>query len=140
VGCDANGLAGAGVGSWTPSVANHGIYQQFIKEADFAALSPSMLWVFVDEHPDSINDCGLGFAVPVNLQATEWVDVPADYHNFACGFSFADGHSEIHKWLDHRSHFAILDNGYLYNGNPPHIQPNNQDIWWMGQRTSARAY
>ena len=26
-------------------------------------------------------------------------DAPATYHNGACGFSFADGHSEIHKWV-----------------------------------------
>ena len=27
-------------------------------------------------------------------------DLAASYHNGAAGFSFADGHSEIHKWLD----------------------------------------
>ena len=27
------------------------------------------------------------------------IDFPASYHNGACGFSFADGHAEIHKWI-----------------------------------------
>jgi prepilin-type N-terminal cleavage/methylation domain-containing protein/prepilin-type processing-associated H-X9-DG protein len=138
VGCDQYGAAGNQVGYWTPSVANGGDYAQFIKESDLGALSASMLWVFVDEHPDSINDVGLGFQMPPTLEATAWVDVPADYHNFACGFGFADGHAEIHKWLDHRSHFPIENNGYLYAGNPPHPEPNNQDIWWMAQRTSTK--
>ncbi len=26
------------------------------------------------------------------------VDRPGNYHNRGCDFSFADGHSEIHKW------------------------------------------
>ena len=48
----------------------------------------------MDEHPDSINDAG-AFA-PNN--AANIPDAPATYHNGACGFAFADGHSEIHKW------------------------------------------
>jgi prepilin-type N-terminal cleavage/methylation domain-containing protein/prepilin-type processing-associated H-X9-DG protein len=139
VGCDQYGGAGNEVGVWTPSVANGGIYTQFIRESDFGALSASMLWVFVDEHPDSINDVGLGFQMPTSMADTAWVDDPADYHDFACGFGFADGHAEIHKWLDPRSDFAIEDNDYLYNGAHPLYQPNNVDIWWMAQRTSAPA-
>ena len=29
-----------------------------------------------------------------------WANLPANYHNGACGFSFADGHAEIKKWQD----------------------------------------
>jgi prepilin-type N-terminal cleavage/methylation domain-containing protein/prepilin-type processing-associated H-X9-DG protein len=138
VGCDEYGGAGSEVGSWTPSVANGGKYAQFIKDSDLTVLAPSMLWVLVDEHPDSINDCGLGVQMPATLAGTAWVDDPASYHNGACGFGFADGHAEIHKWLDPRSRFPIRNNGYLYAGSHPLPQPNNQDIWWMAQRTSAR--
>jgi len=28
----------------------------------------------------------------------QWNDVPATYHDGAGGFSFADGHSEVHKF------------------------------------------
>ena len=142
VGCDEFGGAGTEVGVWTPSVANGGTYQQFIKEADYIALTASMLWVFVDEHPDSINDCGLGVQMPTvigNLKETSWVDVPANYHNDACGFGFADGHAEIHKWQDPRSYFPIQYNDYLYNGVHPLYQQNNLDIIWLGQHTSAKA-
>jgi prepilin-type N-terminal cleavage/methylation domain-containing protein/prepilin-type processing-associated H-X9-DG protein len=139
VGCDEYGGAGSEVGTWTPSVANGGIYAQFIKDSDLTVLSPAMLWVLVDEHPDSINDCGLGVKIPTDMVNTAWVDDPADYHNGACGFAFADGHAEIHKWLDPRSLFPIRYNDYLYNGSHPLPQPNNQDIWWMAQRTSAPA-
>ena len=61
---------------------------------------PTMIWVALDEHPDSINDAQF-YPIAGRTQITaEWRDVPASYHNGACGFSFADGHSEIKKWLE----------------------------------------
>src|SRR5512138_602632 len=30
-------------------------------------------------------------------------DLPGFYHHLACGFSFADGHSEIRRWRDSRT-------------------------------------
>jgi prepilin-type N-terminal cleavage/methylation domain-containing protein/prepilin-type processing-associated H-X9-DG protein len=68
------------------------------KTSDPKKRSPSELLVFLDEHPDSIND---GYFIATlsgygGLYA--WCDVPATYHNGACGFAFLDGHSEIKKW------------------------------------------
>jgi prepilin-type N-terminal cleavage/methylation domain-containing protein/prepilin-type processing-associated H-X9-DG protein len=112
-------------------------FQLFQKERDFGRMSTSMLWVFEDEHPDSINDGCLAVAIPGTLASTTWIDVIASYHNGACGFGFADGHAEIHKWLDHRSDWPVEYNGYLFPGDyTPHPQPNNQDLMWVGQRTS----
>jgi prepilin-type processing-associated H-X9-DG protein len=51
----------------------------------------------LDEHPDSINDGYFLNDANVNT-LVKWGDLPASFHNGACGFSFADGHSEIHKW------------------------------------------
>jgi prepilin-type processing-associated H-X9-DG protein len=36
--------------------------------------------------------------LPPNLYT--WRDLPASFHNGAGSFSFADGHSEIKKWLE----------------------------------------
>ncbi len=58
--------------------------------------SPSNLFVFLDEREDSIND-GTFFTAPDTRGYL--VDIPASYHGGAGGFSFADGHSEIHKWV-----------------------------------------
>jgi prepilin-type N-terminal cleavage/methylation domain-containing protein len=71
-----------------------GIYQYCAKVSDLRLPGPVDTFVFVDEHPDSINDAAL---FPPE-SGTQFVDIPATYHNLACGFSFADGHSEIHKW------------------------------------------
>jgi prepilin-type N-terminal cleavage/methylation domain-containing protein/prepilin-type processing-associated H-X9-DG protein len=109
----------------------------FQKESDYGRMSTSMLWVFDDEHPDSINDGCFAAAVPPTLASTTWIDVLASYHNGACGLGFADGHAEVHKWLDRRSDFPVEYNGYLYPVDyTPHPQPYNQDLMWLGQRAS----
>jgi prepilin-type N-terminal cleavage/methylation domain-containing protein/prepilin-type processing-associated H-X9-DG protein len=130
VGCDADGY-------WLNYTQQSLNFVAFHKESDLGHMSPSMLWVFVDEHPDSINDAALGVAVAGTLASTEWIDVPASYHNGACGFGFADGHAEIHKWLDRRSIFPIEYNAYLFANFNPHIQPYNNDLMWFGQHTSV---
>ena len=69
------------------------IYQHYIKGSQFVYPGPTDTWVFLDEHPDSINDAGF-----FNPAATSMSDTPSTLHNGACGFAMADGHAEIHKW------------------------------------------
>jgi len=64
---------------------------------------PSKTWVLVDEHPDSINDSAFAVqmalpTVPSTMGDVRIIDYPASFHGNACGFSFADGHSVIHRW------------------------------------------
>ncbi len=69
------------------------------KMSEIIRPAPSMAWLFMDEHPDSINDA-CAFNNPLLAPGSfEWTDLPASYHNGAAGFSFVDGHSEIKKWL-----------------------------------------
>ena len=71
-------------------------WAQFIKTGDFR--NPSQIFVFLDESPQTIND---GWYIFCNdgPSGRLWSDLPASYHNGACGFGFADGHSEIKHWL-----------------------------------------
>src|SRR5207245_11596185 len=55
---------------------------------------PAKIFVFLDEHPDSIND---GYFIN-KADYWQWVDLPASYHNGAGNFSFVDGHAETHRW------------------------------------------
>ena len=71
------------------------IYAHPTRASDLSIPGPTETWVYVDEHPDTINDPA---CFPPN-SPTGFMDVPATYHNGACGFAFADGHSEIHKWV-----------------------------------------
>jgi len=70
------------------------IYRGAAKPTDLSIPGPAASWVYMDEHPDSINDAG---AFAPN-SAVNIPDAPGTYHNGAAGFAFADGHSEIHKW------------------------------------------
>jgi prepilin-type N-terminal cleavage/methylation domain-containing protein/prepilin-type processing-associated H-X9-DG protein len=72
---------------------NNPHYTQFFKLTDIR--QPSEIFVFLDEHPDSIND---GYFLERDYYP-EWHDLPASYHNGSAAFSYADGHSAPHRWL-----------------------------------------
>ena len=108
--------------------ANWWSYQ---KMTDIVNPSPSKLWVFVDEQADSIND---GWTIMGVDNPNQWVDLPASYHNGACGLSFADGHSEIKKWLEQSTKVPVRMN--QVNGFPA---PNSRDTKWIIERSSAKS-
>ena len=113
----------------------------FTKTSDIVGPAPVNLWVFIDENPDSINDAA--FAVDMDPSysgaSAAFVDGPTLLHNGGCGFGFADGHSEIHKWRDGRTLGPVFQTHYKedYNG-VGYKMPNNQDVAWIQLRTSAR--
>lgn len=61
---------------------------------------PSQVFACLDEHPDSINDATFMFNPGKRPPQYVWRDLPASFHDGAGSFSFVDGHSEIHKWLE----------------------------------------
>ena len=64
---------------------------------------PAAIFVFLDEHPDSIDDGYFLNQAPSYYEGSldrEWIDLPASYHDGAACFSFADGHSETRRWHD----------------------------------------
>ena len=70
------------------------------KQADLISPGPANIFVFLDEHADSIDD-GIFMVNPGYLPGDErWRNLPASYHNGCGSFSFADGHGEIHAWLE----------------------------------------
>ncbi len=83
-------------------------YRQWLKLSTVP--TPAKYFVTIDEHPDSIND-GLFFNNVALAKPAGWGDTPASYHNGAGGISFADGHSEIHKWRGNATKAPILANG-----------------------------
>ena len=103
-----------------------GIYRQFLKTTDVP--QPSSTWLTLDEHPDSNND-----AFFINDPAAgQWQDLPASFHNGACGFSFADGHSEIHKWLSRTSKYPA--GKYVYPTVLRWDEAGKADSKWYTER------
>jgi prepilin-type processing-associated H-X9-DG protein len=97
--------------------------------------SAAKLSVLVDEHPESINHAAFGVQIATSLCNTMMVDLPASFHYGAYSFGFADGHAEIHKWLNPRTKVTprYVGNGFWQ----PMVQPNNVEIMWMVERTST---
>lgn len=124
----ANGAIGRG--NKAPSDGLLQCEKLFIKTSDVGTPSPSMLWMFVDENPDSIND-GAFFNAQ---QDRRWIDMPANYHNGAGGFAFVDGHSEIKKWKT-----TVLQEKPNFSYTPPTVRPNDPDWGWTLDRTSYNA-
>jgi prepilin-type N-terminal cleavage/methylation domain-containing protein/prepilin-type processing-associated H-X9-DG protein len=130
--------ADAGTGDVNPPASgywggNAAGWRAYRKESHLYQPGPSVLWVFVDEHPDSINDSFLITAMNV----PSFGDTPADYHNGACGVGFADGHAEIHKWLETQYWPSVhASPSWTFPGND---EPGNgPDVQWMLRHTSAR--
>lgn len=118
---------------------NHGhtrnqTWYTFGKMGDFVRPGPSLTFIYIDEDAKSLNDGGFATMGPPRGLAwngsEKMIDWPGAYHNNACGFAFADGHSEIKKWLDKRT---------VLTANPTGVptQKGNKDIQWMSERTSA---
>jgi prepilin-type N-terminal cleavage/methylation domain-containing protein len=70
--------------------------------SDLQSPGPAMIFLTLDEHPDSINDFQFMLDPGANRQSgpEKWRDLPASQHCGAGSFSFCDGHSEVHKWAN----------------------------------------
>jgi len=110
-----------GNSGYTAQIA--GKYFTFRKSAEILRPSPAQAFVFLDENPTTLDD---GYFL-VAFDTVAWGNDPGIYHNGACGFSFADGHSETHKWRDPNTLAAVKP------ANP--VGPH--DVPWMQVRASA---
>jgi prepilin-type N-terminal cleavage/methylation domain-containing protein/prepilin-type processing-associated H-X9-DG protein len=94
---------------------------------------PVKTWIFLDQREDRINWGNYctdmtGFSPPNAGQYEFGQDMPAYYHGNAGGFSFADGHSEIHKWRDSRTCTPLTYGVQTVNTI---ASPRNNDIAWL---------
>lgn len=151
IGCAANGTlqdSGHGpIGHWLSSgngTTPGSPWRVFWKESVIQGMSPADLWILIEEHPDSINDAAFAVQMPVSASSTYWIDIPSKNHNNACAFSFADGHSEIHKWLQP----GVIPNIYWEVdaqappggiGNQLNPVSDDPDVLWVAHRTSCLA-
>ncbi|MEO7298497.1 MAG: type II secretion system protein [Verrucomicrobiota bacterium] len=123
--------------------ATQNVWRTYEKGA--AIKTPSKTFVFVDEHPDSINDGAFAVActgadpyvASGSYPNAQIIDFPASYHNGACGFSFADGHSEIHKWRGKKIQAPLTYDGKL-TLNVPAAPDSGIDVRWMVENTTVR--
>ena len=103
---------------------------------------PAKTFVFVDEHPDSINDGAFAVACtgnePGDIQSlSQIIDYPSNLHGGGCGFSFSDGGAQIHKWLGSKIKTAALtyNSGLLLNVP---AGDSWRDCHWMAENTTVK--
>jgi prepilin-type N-terminal cleavage/methylation domain-containing protein/prepilin-type processing-associated H-X9-DG protein len=110
-------------------------YIEADKVGDLNIPGPSNIFVWVDEHADSINDASFRENPGLPPGGEKWADLPASYHNGAGSLSFADGHSEIHKWVVRGGLFATTQ-PVTYTSAVPHTWESvnlgvNGDYEWF---------
>jgi type II secretory pathway pseudopilin PulG len=119
-------------GGWGPAVSDYKIY---LKQSELFDPGPAKLFVFLDMREDSINMGNFATYMggwPDRPQLYAFWDLPGYYHHFACGFSFADGHSEIRRWRDPRTMPPLIQ-GVSMGG---FASPANADIGWLQERST----
>jgi len=110
--------------------ANNPRYVQFFRLTDIP--HPSDIFVFVEEHPDSIND---GYFLN-QFHTNQWIDLPASDHGGAAPFAFADGHALMQRWVDATTkqppHPGVVDFPLTVRAN------ETTDLNWVMRHTSIR--
>ena len=98
------------------------------KATDFHTPGPSEVWVFSDEHPDSVDDAQMYTS---SYPVTSFTELPGSQHGGACGLAFADGHSEIHKWKG-----PIANQPVTYQTKQGiACSVNDPDMLWLAKHT-----
>jgi prepilin-type N-terminal cleavage/methylation domain-containing protein/prepilin-type processing-associated H-X9-DG protein len=109
----------------------------YLRTTDVSDPGPTSLWIFSEVHGPSI--CRPFYGLHLGRDA--FFHIPAAYHRPASTFAFADGHAEVHKWLDQRTQGFSND-----PNNPPkdywddhnHPVPGSPDVRWLQSHASAR--
>lgn len=126
-----NAMVGnAGKFSQGGSNVNNPHYQQFLQDTEIP--NPAAFFVFIEEHPDSIND---GYFLN-KFYSDEWFDLPASYHNGAAVLTFADGHAETRLWES----ASTTPPNRAYAAELPFSIPEGEeeDFYWLLMRTSVK--
>jgi len=92
---------------------------------------PSEKYVFVEEWQDGIDYAYNASAWALLFWEDSWQDPVAVWHNERSTLSFADGHAEMHGWIDDRTiELSSESAGWAWN-DLRKIQPDNPDLIYM---------
>ncbi len=106
-------------------------WRQYLKIS--ALKNPAQKFVIVDEHPNSIDD---GYFLNDPSRTNAWTDLPASRHDGAGSFAFADGHAELHRWVDASTRQRVVPKAAIPSVS---ILPRqSEDFLWLQQRATER--
>lgn len=101
-------------------------YVQFFRSGD--VVRPSETFVFMDEHPDTLND---GFYMN-RFNEVKWGNLPGSYHNGGSALSFTDGHTEYRRWVVSGTVRPPVQGGAADSSAMP-----STDFDWLRERSSV---
>jgi len=111
-------------------------YKMYLRQSQLVYPGPSRIFVFLDMRQDSIDMGNFGTDMsgwPDQPASYGFYDLPGSYHGRAGGFSFADGHAEIHPWRDNRTMPPLVPEGYVAD---QFRSPDNPDVAWLQQHAT----
>ena len=114
----------------SPVTVNSG-YRIYTKSSQLNADSPVNRFVFMDVNPANI--CTPAFGVDMTLAT--WIHYPSYLHQQRGVIVFADGHTEVHHWLDSRTMPKIVSGNYIGHGNSA---AGDVDLAWIAARTTSK--
>jgi prepilin-type processing-associated H-X9-DG protein len=123
--------------SWTS--LNSDLFKSATKLSDITSPGPSAVYVLIEEHENSINDSHfLPFKDLHQFGNPVWLDAPAGRHGNAAGLAYADGHSDIHRWIDSNVQGTLGSSapGPLLGTTGP---PGPRDFAWFTNHIAAFA-
>jgi len=74
-------------------------YPQYKRDSDINDPGPSGAMVFLDESKETVDDGYFAVKAPSPDGPDIWQNSPTARHAKGAGFSFADGHAEVWRWL-----------------------------------------
>jgi len=102
---------------------------------------PSERYLWVEENDPRGENLGswiMNAGSPPNFTGASFIDSPAVFHGNSSTFSYADGHSGNHKWVDAATikYAASMDpNKY---GSAPGINQTKNDVFWLANQYATR--
>ncbi len=101
---------------------------------------PAKAFVFLDMREDRVNWGNFmmdmrGFPNDPSQYAFT-TDYPGMYHAGGCGFSFADGHAEMKRWLDPRTTPPLIKGKVDPLAVDYTPSPGNRDVAWIQDRST----
>ena len=135
--CSMNGALGDGSKWFAPG--NGGNWPQFCnvkKTSEFHTPGPSSCWMILDEHPDS-NDDATFFVNPADISGTgtSFTELPGSMHGGGSAMVFADGHSEIHKWVGGTTKPPVIYKAWVQAVDIGGDAASQRDLLWLAERT-----
>jgi len=118
-------------GYWLPAFR----YRTYSKRPEI--VRPVRTFVFVDEHPDSINDGA--FAVQMvepEAMVGNIIDLPATLHSGSSSFAFADGHVEKKRWTGKTIQQPVTYRGDAFLNIP--ARDSLPDVKWLSGNCTVR--